>query len=93
MSRNLNKRIELMTPINDSDCKSVLLEVLECYFRDNVKSSVLGPDDQYAKVNAETNSEFRSQEILFQMASQWFEENDRNQATVFLPHRGDSETA
>jgi len=45
MPRNLNRRVEVVCPINDPGFKKYLKqEVLDAYLRDNVNARVLGPD-------------------------------------------------
>ena len=41
MTRNLDFRVEVMTPINDPDCQSELMDVMEIQWKDNVKARVL----------------------------------------------------
>ena len=93
MSRNLNKRVELTTPIIDEQCKSKLLDALDMYFRDNVKSQALRSDGNYAPVGSDDREPFRCQFEFFRMFRQQREEIERGKATVFLPHRGESDTA
>jgi polyphosphate kinase len=51
MHRNLNRRVEVVTPIKDVKIKSFLKEeVLEVYLRDNVKARRLLPDGTYERV-------------------------------------------
>jgi polyphosphate kinase len=47
MTRNLDKRIELMFEIEHPDHKARVLNVLRAMFRDNVKARQLGPDGVY----------------------------------------------
>jgi polyphosphate kinase len=49
MTRNLDKRIELMFPIEDSEHKAKVLHALRAMFRDTVKSQWLGPDGVYRR--------------------------------------------
>jgi polyphosphate kinase len=49
MSRNLDKRIELMFPVEDSDAKAKVLYALRAMFRDNTRSRWLGPDGVYRR--------------------------------------------
>ena len=51
MQRNLDKRVEVIAPVNDPQIKSYLKsEVLEVYLRDNVKARLLQPDGSYLRV-------------------------------------------
>lgn len=52
MTRNLDRRIELMFPVEQIDHKERVLHALRAMFRDNVKARVLGPDGTYARRSA-----------------------------------------
>ena len=49
MTRNLDKRVELMFPIEDSGHKSSVLYALRAMFRDNVKARCLRADGTYER--------------------------------------------
>jgi len=48
MTRNLDKRIELMFPIEAPECRRKVIAALDVLFADNVKGRHLGPDGTYA---------------------------------------------
>ena len=50
MRRNLDRRIELLFPIEDRDLKQHLKWLLDTYWQDNVKTRVLLPDGSYVRV-------------------------------------------
>jgi polyphosphate kinase len=51
MTRNLDRRVEVVTPVLDSNLKRYLKDiVLASYFRDNVKARVLTGDGNYERV-------------------------------------------
>ena len=53
MQRNLDRRVELVTPIEDPRLKKRLKEdILDVCLRDNVKARVLLPDGTYERVVA-----------------------------------------
>ncbi len=64
MPRNLDRRIELMVPVEDPETKKRLMEILNLYFRDNVKSWHLIPDGTYIKIEAGARKKVRAQETL-----------------------------
>ena len=70
MPRNLDRRIELMFPVEDAANKKRLLETLEFYFRDNVKAWSLQPDGTYNRVEPGNRKKFRAQEALCQKAAE-----------------------
>ena len=47
MTRNLDKRIELMFPVDDPDHQARILNALGAMFRDTTKARWLGPDGVY----------------------------------------------
>ncbi|WP_026886111.1 RNA degradosome polyphosphate kinase [Clostridium beijerinckii] len=53
MYRNLDKRVETMTVIEDNLIKKELKEMLELYIKDNVKSRILLEDGSYKKIKSE----------------------------------------
>ena len=64
MPRNLDRRVEAMTPVTDPELAARLDEILECAFADDVLSWVLGPDGRWSKVPtvAGVNAQQRLQE-------------------------------
>ncbi|MEO8258681.1 MAG: polyphosphate kinase 1 [Acidobacteriota bacterium] len=52
MTRNLDKRVELMFPVEQPEHKAKVLYVLRAMFRDNVKARWLGADGVYRKREA-----------------------------------------
>ncbi len=51
MPRNLERRVEILFPIEEPALKEELLHILNVQLADTVKASVLQPDGSYAKVN------------------------------------------
>jgi polyphosphate kinase len=47
MTRNLDRRIELMFPVEDAACRRKVLQALDAMFLDNVKARRLEPDGRY----------------------------------------------
>ena len=65
MSRNLDKRVELMFPIDDPGHKSSVLYALRAMFRDNVKARCLRQDGTYERKEAAPGEQpFRVQQHL-----------------------------
>lgn len=68
MPRNLDRRLELMFPIEETANKKRVLETLDLYFKDNVKAWQLGADGRYQKIDAGTRKKIRAQDVLCQRA-------------------------
>jgi len=88
MPRNLDKRVELMVPVEDAACRRRVLSWLETYFQDTVKSRALQRDGRYKRVvPAERRKPLRSQEELYRRACAAVKEAAQAKPTVFEPHR------
>ena len=55
MPRNLNDRVELMIPVEDSDCRNRIKEMLHMELSDNQKAHIMQPDGTWRKVIAQEN--------------------------------------
>lgn len=51
MPRNLDKRVEIMFPVEDPDLKDQVIHILRVQLEDNVKAHILNPDGSYEKVD------------------------------------------
>lgn len=66
MSRNLDKRIELMFPILDKDVFTEIKSILDIYFSDNVSSFELQSSGEWTKVKGDKkDAKIRAQEVLY----------------------------
>ena len=88
MGRNLNRRAELLVPIEDEKCRKKLLAVLRSFFEDNVRARRLNADGAYEGVPVGGKPRFRSQEFLYQQACDQYAAFADPKATVFKAHRG-----
>jgi polyphosphate kinase len=81
MTRNLDKRVELMFPVEDAEHKARVIYTLRSMFRDTVKSRWLGPDGVYhRRPLADGEPPFRVQEHL--------QEEARRRATLARDRAG-----
>jgi len=87
MQRNLDRRIELLVPVEDAPCKSRLIEILGMYFEDNVKARYLQGDGTYKLAKLGRKKRRRSQEVLYEDAVRRVKEAEQSQTTTFEPHR------
>jgi polyphosphate kinase len=104
MTRNLDKRIELMFPVEQADNRAKVLSTLRAMFRDNVKSRWLDADGVYRRrPRAPGETPFRVQEHLQEEARRLaalardragvtFRPEEREKAPVrrSRPHDGDA---
>ena len=73
MNRNLEKRVEIVFPVADEDIIKSIKHYLDVELEDNVKASILLPDDRYEKVKRTGNTKKNSQSIFIKEANQIYE--------------------
>ncbi|WP_337099604.1 polyphosphate kinase 1 [Paenibacillus sp. YIM B09110] len=61
MTRNLTRRIELMSPVFDESLRQILINMLKLNLNDNVKARELKPTGLYESIEEEGREPFRSQ--------------------------------
>jgi polyphosphate kinase len=67
MVRNLNRRVEVVTPVEDPGLKKYLKEdVLEVYLRDNTNARELQPDGSYVRVTVDDGAEPFDSQMYFE---------------------------
>jgi polyphosphate kinase len=87
MPRNLDKRIELLIPIDNDDAKKRLIEILDIYFKDTLSAWKLNPNGKYTRIKATLKKKsLRSQDMLYNNACIVNQRASRNRRTVFEPH-------
>jgi len=71
MTRNLSKRVEVMTPINSKKIQKKLSNLLDIYWKDNTKSWLLQNDGTYLKREVENqDQQFSAQDYLLSKNNQ-----------------------
>jgi polyphosphate kinase len=89
MTRNLDKRVELMFPIEDAGHKSSVLYALRAMFRDNVKARCLRADGTYErKEPAPGEQPFRVQQHLQDEARRRTTLARERKGVTFSPEEG-----
>jgi polyphosphate kinase len=70
MTRNLDKRVELMFPVLDEKLRAELCEILDGYFRDNCQSSTLDNNGKWTRIKpSEGEKPFRIQKECLSRAA------------------------
>lgn len=89
MTRNLDKRVELLVPVEESACKAKLLAYLESFFKDTVKATRLGADGGWSRVRPPARGKpYRAQEAWYEtMRAEAQQAAARTNAPLFEPHR------
>ena len=78
MPRNLNRRVELLFPVEDADCRARVMEVLEVELADTVRAHFLQPDGSYRKLDLRGKEKVDSQQKLIDLADSAIAERHKN---------------
>jgi polyphosphate kinase len=90
MSRNLDRRVELMFPVLQESIRTEILSALRLYFADNVKAHALGPDGTWARrQGGKGEKRVRAQEALYEAERKRKEMSDREPQREFAVRRAD----
>lgn len=91
MPRNLDKRVEIMFPVEDPELKAQVIHILQVQLEDNVKAHVLQPDGTYVKIDKRGKALVTAQEQFCEeaiaMAEKAMKEDDVHDTRVFVPAR------
>jgi len=93
MPRNLERRVEILFPIEHPELKEKIWHILQCQLQDNLKSHILQADGSYEKVDKRGKTLFGSQAAFCLKAAKEAEvlkEADVKDSRVFIPERHES---
>jgi polyphosphate kinase len=87
MGRNLNRRVEIMFPIQDPDHKKQILGILDIIFQDDHNARLLHPDGHWQRITPPDREGFSSQRYFRDEARKNYEqkEKDRTESMMFQP--------
>ena len=86
MPRNLDRRVEILFPVEDEQLKKQVMHILEVELADNVKAHILNADGQYVKVDKRGKVLVNSQEQFCEEAKNSFvEEKEEHRERIFIP--------
>ncbi|MCA9190121.1 MAG: polyphosphate kinase 1 [Planctomycetales bacterium] len=86
MPRNLDRRVELLVPVDDPKCKKRLISILDSYFSDNQNAWELQSSGQYVR-RSENEKPMRVQNALYEAAVASIKRAEQMRRTVFEPHQ------
>ncbi|MCQ2509175.1 MAG: RNA degradosome polyphosphate kinase [Lachnospiraceae bacterium] len=64
MPRNLDKRVEIVFPVEDPDLKKEVMHILDIQLTDNIKRRVLLPDGNYEKIDRRGKTPLSAQDFF-----------------------------
>ena len=89
MQRNLDKRVEIMFPVEKPELQKRLMDILSIQLRDTEKAHLLTPEGTYEKVDKRGKGSYNSQLIFGQMAVERVKEQEKLiNNRVFIPEKG-----
>ncbi len=87
MTRNLEKRVELMIPIEEKTIKRRLIRILETFFKDNQNAYHILPDGSSKPITPKKGEKpFRAQEHFHQQAKKAAKAREHELSMTFEPH-------
>ncbi len=88
MQRNLDKRVELMVPVDDPECRARLLHILDVCFKCTEGAWVLGADGAWTrKATGSARGAFNCQATLYEENREAAERAKRLKPTLFETHK------
>ena len=88
MPRNLDRRVELLVPVEDTTSQKRVMNIFDTCFKDNVKARRLLPDGRYERLTPPPGKKgVRCQEVLYQQAVTEVKQVQAASRTVFQPFR------
>jgi polyphosphate kinase len=87
MPRNLERRVEILFPVEESALRDRLRHILDAELRDNIKAYFLQPDGSYAKLDKRGKVPFGSQDAFCEEAMEKLKkfQKDVKNTRVFVP--------
>ncbi|PXV95963.1 polyphosphate kinase [Lachnotalea glycerini] len=86
MPRNLDRRVEILFPVENESLKKEVTKILQRQLEDNVKAHILQQDGTYLKVNRRGKQKFNSQDFFCREAIRYGKVKEENHMSrVFIP--------
>jgi len=92
MPRNLDRRVELLVPIEEERSRRKVTKILNRYFEDNTKARVLNSDGVYQRITpGKGKKRVRCQQVLYEEAVAAVKQAEKTGRTIFEPHMAPEE--
>lgn len=93
MPRNLDRRVEIVFPIEDPDSREKALHILQVEFADTEQASVMKPDGSYEHVDRRGKETVNSQLTFCNeaVAAAKKQKGDKIASRVFIPEESSSQ--
>ena len=90
MPRNLERRVEILFPVEEEGLKEKVLHILHGQLRDTVKAQVLNPDGNYEKIDKRGKEVYNSQEAFCEeaiLSAKSVNGDSPESSRVFIPEK------
>ena len=87
MPRNLDRRVEILFPIDNDSLKEQILEMLKILLSDNVKAQLMQPDGTYERIDRRGKVLLCAQDYFAEEAKKYLETSEKKDenSRVFIP--------
>ena len=87
MPRNLDRRVEILFPIDHDTLKEQILEMLKVLLSDNVKAQIMQPDGTYERIDRRGKVLLSAQDHFAEEAKHYLEKTEKKDenSRVFIP--------
>ena len=87
MPRNLDRRVEILFPIDKGELKEELIEILKVLLSDNVKAQIMQPDGTYERIDRRGKVLLCAQDYFTEEAKNKFDKTQKKDENlrVFIP--------
>ena len=87
LQRNLDRRVELLVPIEDKKSSRKVIHILNSYFEDNAKARVLNNEGVYERITpSKEKKRVSCQQVLYSEAVAAVKQAEKAGRTTFEPH-------
>jgi polyphosphate kinase len=89
MPRNLERRVEILFPVEDPDLQKKIWHILDVELRDTLKASIMNEDGEYVKIDKRGKEALNSQLLFGKEAYEYASQamGDVRDSRVFTPER------
>lgn len=92
MPRNLDRRVEILFPVESEEIQTRVKEILEMQLNDTIRASVMNSDGSYDRIDLRGKVRFDSQEYFVQSAKKaCYHEPEYVQTRIFTPMKNKEE--
>ena len=85
MPRNLERRVEILFPVENEDLRRRIMHILQTELKDTEKAHILNKDGVYVKVDRRGRTPLNSQKLFGEEAVNAVRYSENENSRVFVP--------